>query len=989
MSSDYFYGNSSAFERIEELKSLISFQTRVLDRIRQDAATAQSQVDLQLEIMDSLNKMYADTTSYTGSKSPFAKTLKSMDRLNTSTRSSSQTPTLQPLTSIDSPSSPSKSQSYPTALLSTLDFDYFSRDFPLTLNYLFKRGIADETKAISAACEKLPLTKRTEFVNNVFKQLNETSQIFQAILNLVNATSFAQLTEMVESTLPKVLNLQRAAIFQVSGDQIILQKECMTLNREFTSGVLHSIFKSNKMRVIASTHPDLTAIDQYIFMKNNMALVIPIEHLILIFFDKIGGFKEDDFAIAVGITDVIREFMPSLEQQTDESPNIETTLKIINNFSPKVLAEVFNCEGVRVFHVSKSKKVFLDTNEEKPTIYNISTGIVGQCITKMRLIRMSKPEISVLFEPAVDRINMNTPTSSILVSPIFGKDNSVKYVIALYSRKFVDFFTELDENTMIMVCKALNPIVKGNKLQKQLQRKENHIKYLTLTMDIFNQHVDLLDFYKMKSLVNKALSAVVGCDSDVYVTDYFRNDLNEARSEFNEKIAANGSPQCISAHTQKMMQTIISDTQTKYYIPLPGSEGRIAGVVKLDIDKVAAKAKRIISVYSSVSMIKLDSSSSFNSKSQLQLKVEKMNSNAQTQFGEIDDRRVISCAKPIRDFFGSILEGSRVYADGLASARFSVAIEKIPEDMPELYIRAHEDISALIGTMCYGPSKLIQISPNNSEYLKITSKMLRGLTEICGFPDIPDPQDIVTLVMPQHVPNDLSFDVYSNDAKNLLAYASSMLLDCGIEDVLGADDTHVVFMLKELRSMYSSNWEVAIDNAQFAFIHMKQLNITNQIDQIALLFYLLSCGANKIETTGAIIEAIETGQTPAASSVLLYAAAASFAPFLDNRTFYEILQKVSYISTCECFDSFGDDSNPICLLAILSKRSLLARKFETAERYVKERFTDQNLMKYILEAEMRGMILPVIFELTTPQFRTEPIRLPMVTNARKITGAFI
>ncbi|EAY19161.1 hypothetical protein TVAG_190570 [Trichomonas vaginalis G3] len=988
--SELIIVNSSAFERIEELKSLISFQSRVLDRIKQDVSLAQSQVDLQFEIMDSLNKMYADTTSYTGNKSPFAKTLRNFDKKNPNVRSTIQTPALQPLSGIESPTSPGKSHDYSHALLSAIDYDFFSREYPLILSYLFERNIKDEIKSISSSCEKLALSKRTDYLNNVFKQLNETSQIFDAILKLVNATSFSELTEMIENKIPKLLNIQRAAIFQIVDSDIVLQRECMKLHRSFNSGVFYNIFKSGRIKIVSCENPDITSIDQYLFMKNQVALVVPIDNLLLLLFDKTGGFKEDDFLIALGISNFIREMAPSLEQKDVERPNIQTTIKIMNNFSPKVLGEVFHCEGVRVFHVSSSKKVFLDSNEVKPTIYSISTGIVGQCITKMRLIRMSKPELSVLFEPAVDRINMNTPTSSIMVSPIFSKDNKVKYVIALYSRKNVDFFTELDENTMKMVCKSLNPIVRGNKLQKQLERKENHIKYLTLTMDIFNLHVDLLDFYRMKNLMNRALSAVVGGDSEVFLTDYFRNDLSELRTEFNEKISETGSPQCISACTGKMMQMIVSDTQTKYYIPLPGNNGQISAVVKLDIDKVAAKAKRIISVYSSVSMIKLDSSSaSFNTKSSLQLKVEKMNNSSQAQFTEIDDRRITNCAKPIRDFFGSLCDAYKNFSDDISAVKFSMAIEKIPEENSSLYVRAHEDLSALIGTAAYGPTTFIQIPVKNENFQKVTATMLRKLTEICGFPDLADPVPTVTLAMPSKVPEDLSLDIYNEDAKSLLSMTTYMLFEFGIEEVLDAEDSNILFLLKELRGLHSAHWEVAVDNVHFAYLQLKQMKVENKIEALSLMFYLLCYSANKIETTGAVVQAIETGTAPSPSSILLYAAAASNAPFLEKKEWFEILEKVSFLSSCESFDSLGENSDTYCLLAILSKRSCLARKFEVAERYVKERFSDQVLMKYILEAEMRGMILPVIFELTTPTFKTDTIRMPMVTNARKITGAFI
>ena len=1023
-------GSSSMIEHIEELKAMISFQTRLLERLKNDATLAQSQVDTQLEVMDSINALISDNQkcSYTSPKSPFVKTLKGFAPASQESqkraKSTFTTPILSPLSSQSKRMGEIRDKSeFCAALDAEKELDNFFFDHPIVLNYLLNLTAKNDSNTINSFVEQLALQKRTDYFTNFFRQLNETSQIFNTILSFVNTTSIAQLTELMETKLPALLNCARASFFHISGNKLILEKSVMSLVRRFTSGSIYDIHKKGTVETITSNSEGFNDTDKSLMMKNMCALVIPTHSTLLLLFDKTGGFKPYDFTIAEGISRFLVELIPSLQSKAISNPLLSSCINIIHQFNPAILADFFHCKAARVFRVSKNS-FFYDTYSERTDKYPISKGIIGQCITKRRAIKMDKPEYSVLFDPFVDRMSTDVVTSSLLASPIFDETNEVRWAIALYSRQDLDYFSEMDENALKMICKSLNPIIrinsKAKRLKKDIKKKEQYIDYLFKLASIFSQHGDITDINLINMSVARSVGSYINATVELSLIDNFRNHVSGLINDFDEPIDSKSEySACILANIDKVMENESEDQTTHLYVPLKSLEkDQNSGFIQIEVEEEALKKKQFFSVYSSISLFSVDSgnvdqmpiSENENpaeesnislastrikrNKSTVQLKLEKLASGKKIIYKPTTEHKWLLACNPLRNFIGPFISAGQYFLNDINASKFSSDLELL-ENETEIIYNCYEDLAAMIGAAPYGPSSFLAVPVASEEYQKATVELFMSLAKVCGYPDIPNYFHQHAIVLPAQAPLELNFDVFGERGDMLMSKIANLINVAGSEQILEINNHVLVCFLRQIRSLHSSSWNVCVDNAQYSYITCNSLKVGSQVEKMAMMLYLLIRGSDKIEQTGSLVQALECGTTPKVSSILLFCASAVDIDTSQNENWIQIAKLMNHFEESETYDIFSGKDDPLPMICMISTRSSIGRTEEIARKYLEQRFpplddNQENPMKnYLIEAEIRSMILPMLLEITSPTIRTDTIRNAFVNNIKAITGTTI
>ena len=665
--------------------------------------------------------------------------------------------------------------------------------------------------------------------------------------------------------------------------------------------------------------------------------------------------------------------------------------------------------------------VFFNERTDK---YPISKGIIGQCITKRRAIKMDKPEYSVLFDPFVDRMSPEIVTSSLLVCPIFDETNEVRWVIALYSRKDLDYFSETDEPALKLICKSLNPIIRMNskakRLKKDIKKKEQYIDYLLKLSNIFNQHADITDLSLLNMSIARSVGSYINATISMTVIDNFRGYVSGLINDFDEPIDPQSEySACALAKHNKIMQNVSEDQVTNLYVPLKGLEDdQNSGFIQIELEEEALKKKQFFSVYSSISLFSFDSGNSdkhstnssdqnlINStislassklqstRSTIQIKLDKLATGKKIVYKPVTEHKWFLACNPLRSFVGPYISASQLFLTDIIASKFSADLE-LYENEPALLFQCYEDIAAMIGSAPFGDSSFFAVPVSDPIFQSATAELFISLAKVCGYPDIPNYYHQYPVVLPSQAPLELSFDVFAESGDSLISKMSYLMQDACSEEILEINSHTLVSFLRQIRSLHSSFWNICVDNAQYSYITCNNLKTGTKLEKLAMILYLLIRGSDKIEQTGSIVEALECASTPKVSSIFLFCASAVDIDTSQNSKWIEIAKLMNKFEECETYDIFSGKEDLIPMICMISTRSSMGRTEEIARKYINTRFPpdkegNENTMKnYIIEAEIRSMVLPLLLEITNPQIRTESIRNSFVSNIKAITGTSI
>lgn len=974
-------------ERINEIKAMISFHSRIHDRIKKDRIILAKNVERLMDLLDNTNKIYNSSIKYYGNNSPVASALNSCSNSPNRAQSVLYSPNQQFLDYQENQlTKPYDQKRVIFNLINTKDFDFYFLGNPILPIALFdSHEFIFDSLGFSKEVEKYSHFLRNMFFSSFFRHINETSQVFRVILGLVEEPSFSALTEKIESKLPPILNCKRCTFFKYDevSEELIFDRGNLYLKRHIKEGVIFSSLQNNSIVIVDDSSSSLSNLDKSIIHKNHSMLVIPINKKgIVLLFDKQGSFMQYDLIMAKSIQLFVSQAIPTITQKLSISNFYPNDLKSFLFIDPEFIAKRFQCEYVRVFKLCNKGLWFSDisTKENSQELFPITCGIVGQTIIKRHSICIHNPEFSVLFHESVDRAIHGIVTRSILVCPIFTEHGKAKWVISLYNRIGLDNFTSDDQKSFNLLCYHMNPILRAqyeaNKLSKHLQKKLRALGSLSAVSDLFMKLEGLNDLTLVSNSLSKHLEEALGfCSVELFYIDRLRSYLVSSDLEFDQKIQKNSEyPVCVYALGGKAMERPATEGfGASIIFPFCDSFGNTIGVAKLEFESDNKKNNNIASIYTSTHSIFSNRTSS--SKSLLQEKVKKMNTVLSTHYEEVEDSHAHRVLQMWKSFLGPLFESSLSLSSLNNGLKYFHQVSLLNNPW-YLYIGVSHENEKL-GSETTIP---IVLPTKSMDFIQKSQQLINNLDTYHSYPHISvisNSSENSPYFSNTNPDFGLGFNVFAESPDSLLLVASII-----ISRVFKTEPGKAVYLARSIRYHHVDTWERAIDNAHFALYVLNHLSLPLNTERSqALILHLLSSQCIISNETNYLFE-VENSSVSFYESPFLYCLSKSEFNLFDGFETQTIIKIFNEIQEYQIFDSFSvlDSKNILMIISTLSKYSYLSRQKDISERAFNQIYSNPNTKKIHLEIEYESIIKPLFNTLTSLNFPIKNLEETFETN---------
>ena len=1040
------------FERTAGLKTICDYQRRVVKRLKDEIKELESSVDQQLSILNEVNGMFADDSN---ARSCFDKNsiiqrtmhahIEEMKLLKTHVsikedivlRDNEPQLYMQP-----------KTEDLVAAARESVDFPSFFREFPIGFIAFFdNEEISFSLQALIEEAEMWDTDVRTKFFSVLFAHLNSAGYVFTSFLSLIECSSLPGLTEYVEVDLLPILNYTRIAffLFDAENSELVMEKEKLMMKRKVSDGIIAEAIRTNRL-MIASTAYRMFSNDDAMLLKNNKEmLVVPVycdgaPSAVVLMFDKIGGLKQIDYVTAKALSVFIEQALPVIKRVNQRKENVDkfqktldAFLKIINaadmetftKVVPEALTSCFKCEYAQVLKVSQTKRVFWSIHQSKKDRQTISidAGVTGQCISRRMPLRVTRPESSVHFNSVADRPSPKVLCTSILVCPVFDDENVPRFVIALYNKKEIETFTDLDISTLKMICdnlyNVLCSITRTAKLTAAVECGQDRINLYDALTNMLASLTNLPDIDATCTKIGEKIGELLNDYAiDVYYVDGLSKTVN-GKNVFEKyhKSLYDPDPICLFARTAEIQESIPNDdAEPVIYCGVKSSMNEPIGLFKMScIDPTKPKNKSIMSLFQSVANVfTLSSKKVLKQKSTARLKVEQLNTVLDSQYQPIQNTNMLQIVRAWRTVVGPGLELS-IRMRSLSRQLLLVAnlLHRLPAD-PCVSLQIFNEVQLLLPYEPPNDDTAFVILPRtNSEFQAKTLEFIQEMSQLCDIPEVQEPPQADKVKVPRvtgALEEDVfasTFSVISQSYDRQFTYLKKIAIDLGVIEFLGIDRKLFKEMLTKLHEFHSSNvfesWELAMDHCQFAAHVITQVKHAIQLETVdiaAMYLYLLSLYCRPwdrvgVSKSGMIRYCIENGKEMSpvgcfftVCSAMAISPLSRLAPDKIN----SLMKRMKQFDSSDSFSTLFSDDISLHIVT-LAKFSYLARKFEDTQRWTTLRFSEQveqdlvdEFKKYQLDFEVHSIIVPTCGEFVKRGIKFDHVRKLFTNNLSQMTG---
>ena len=905
-----------------------------------------------------------------------------------------------------------------------IDFQTIFKDFPFITASLFDNECKPEVSKICEFLQTLDIEERKEFYSAVWNDLNSLPYFMNQFVSLVKPDNFMVLDEIVESTLAKILNFKHVVVYNYDQNKSTLSKEKQQFRFQhvLSNGIISHSLKSNKPIFVSKNDQqhlspdDISVLEQHI---NGYFIPLPDISMVIALYDRIGKLTPFDDLIAKSFTNIINEIglailikekaqkkMESVQQMTQlftkisSMSNIKNIVFIIQN----QMTKIFNCEYANLFKVSHSSNVFstiINENRNRK-IYPVGYGIIGDAILRECSVKMTNPEVSLLFKFDSDRPFPNIKTNSILVCPIFENDSeghsNVKYALALYNKIKTNTFTQDDMDNIEFLCSNLNDIIllieKIGGYDHEIKVSDEPLEEYLKMVDLVKNINDFSDAQSIETQITKIFKANMDIDkADIFVIDpeskliikFGSLNKNDDNIYINSLNPLSKDP--IVKYSLK--NEICEETNDLYitiYSPLIGLNDNVTGILALsskhlDSDSKESKLndenKKIISFWSKIIGHIVEITYINQKTTQKILLEERLNESL-----SIFNNQILAYLYPR----GTV--NTTKSDDNFSNSQTNYIISP---NQNENLISCFKDLAIILNSFP-GKDKLFS-------FKKDTSTL--------------NQQIISNNFFSKAFPKSNLFDVFSIDESTLFFSLLDIMLELNILDFFKSrfNFIHFKICMFSIRSMHHPkqfhNWLLSVDRVQFLYYFLIKTGLNNSLSncqKTALFFYLLCMNCDPTIENGKLNRSpyfLENGKNLSVGVSIFFAfSSIPDSPFfsLSPEEQNDLFKCIKELDQTQNLDEILGNSAffytaIVCLYSYLGRNQILSENWVNYR--FEEEFKDEErknlvlLIKYQLEFEMNVVIQPTFMELERLGIDIEEIKNNFISNLKKSMDSLI
>lgn len=917
------------------------------------------------------------------------------------------------------------------ALQSYTDFELFFRDYPLAYITLFDENKPQiDYRLIFETVEKWDINNRTNFINSFFKNLNSAASLVALLPSIVEHNTISEMSEFIETKLPAMINVNRAVFMQIEGHNLILEKQRLKFSQKLSGGLISRAISMN-IPLVATKNTIESGTEDTELMKLNIAMLVqPIDThrqidndpviknrdrarrkmstigdkqalarvlqssknfskplkldnpsvlrdveltgmkgaagAVLLLFDCIGGFHNIDLLTAKIVSRFIGESIPliNLRAKYHYSKNalqnaLDVLIKLAAVSDLKELktnlcdgiAQQFKCEAVTCFKVMSNGKFFSIGNESET--FPAKSGLVGEAIATKRSMTLSNPELSVLFNPSTDRSKMSIPSRSILISQIFNGEGNVAYSIALYNKINFDEFSSDDLITLEMLCHNINNIFESvgitHELTKNAEGSKNVFSVYGKIFDTLESIPDVGDVIELSKFLSHQISDSINRNVTFYIYDEALQTLKCTDTLSGFEVSMDDTYSLVEAFKrQEPMEELSNEEMVMSQIfPLE------TGLIKVKVDSP------ISIIQSKMSMIGWKPVPQMSTKSMLEIKIEKLTNVQPLKIQPIRPKSSIArIVGPWAKVCSPLISLSAMSSKNIQNL---ITLANFSKDMPA----NNQTVEIIFNDFVKGSV----FSSFSAFAAKNSGALIREFIS-----------PIESFYMPPSRPSlfvrdnrlDFGYNVLACKLEDLIADTQALFQALGVSVFF--NDTVMSNFFDVIRSKHSQhkfrNYRLCLDHLQFCACIIKGMDV-EKLDTFCIFLYLI-CLYSDIQP----------------STVLFYAESLCVDPPFNCDRDYIFNQFIKFDKS-DTFDVLFDADLPTIICAI-SRFSYLARSPDVVKKMLELRFEEDNesdpeIIKFIIEYEMRSFVIPCCGEFAKRNIRTDTFRKLITTNASSIT----
>jgi len=981
-------------ERIESLRSLISYYQRRVSRLIEEKKQVEEMIENQYELIDLLGVNDPDMDFSVLQKSENADEGKHQTTIEYYRTLSTE--------------------SYLELLKNSNDYNQLLSYYPLSCSALFDPKFCLDISKIADVAQQFPTEKRQGFYEAIFQEINSISTLMSSLLSILNNDSDISLNEHIQNILMGILPFSKVILFSYDKSIPALYVEKQKLKMEYIlkDGIFAQALKSGKKIFISRHDIGLTESDLSILGKSDSMYATPLLSInsVLILYDRNGDITpRDDFLVSICCR-FLKEIMHVIHIKKYKKQKIDIYQKMsdaliqlsslfdMNNFLStfsKSLESIFECQSAQLFRVSNARSQIMKIGHRKE-FFNISNGIVGLCVSRREILSFESPENSIFFHSGIDRSSSGVLTRSIMVSPIFSGKGVVKWVIALYNKERGSMFTINDADSLSVFSKNFHSIAasirKGSKITDEMKISNRAINDLTQVIDFFSFISDPSDINNLADQVGKKMSTLIGFSRvNVYLIDrknsriYGNGDEVDFFRELNPLI---DDPIVRLAYHQK----ICAHNHQTVFFPSIDSRESINGVVVLTTEGETSNAL-------SRSSFMLRSSSSLRSSksNRITRKISVLGQGSLSNISFISSERTKKILFMWGGIIGAIIQSS--YHSKHSSDLLSIA-RMLAEDwerLPSLFVASFLQEIFLFFDIGKGSEESIIFTKYSRDLVQKQSALLISLISSLKHPySTANEYDVFEYPSLQEV-NNILINPIASDEKSILSHLMKIADENGVLSFFGVPRSIFEDSIRAARSRHKENgfkcWRLSFDSAQFCFYIISQikasLNLSN-CHKSALFLHLIYHNSLIFDesTESTMKYYLENGPSYCISSIIY-----SFSPLIKcitiekkNELFCELI-KLDNLDTIES----ATCNNLTQLVYILSNFSFLAQGYSDSEKWIQARFDDEleytpDMISSHIDYEFKNIIQPVFGELFKMDYKLDVIRKLFSDTVSKLTS---
>jgi hypothetical protein len=972
------------YERVADLESIFRYQERIIKRLSSELKTLQALGDEQLSILDSVNEIFAETSGArycADRRSLIARALKSSGELPDEAG-----PGKAVLT--DGCYSQPTTEEILLSVRKATDFRVFFYEFPLGFVAFFDPSpIEFNATTVLLEVETWDPERRRDFFDAYAEHINSIGFIFKAIMSLIDCDSVPMLSDVIDHSLNRHFNCPRVAfyVYDREASELVMEKHKLRVRRKLDGGFVFEALKANELRLTGKDSEGLSECDAALLKNNQQMLIAPVAcdgvcSAVVLFFDKYGGFCRIDLLMAQALRIFIGHLLPMIDRIHLRLTSIgrfqdtlDTFLDVVNAADSsdfravvsKTMTSRFQCRFVKIFRFSKKSQTFCALEElgRESEEFSVNTGIVGTCMKRGVPMKLAYPESSILFHAGTDRPEPAVVCSSILVCPVLTPEKEAKFAIALYNKQELSAFTDVDVWTLRMItenlCNILQTVWRTQKVRSGFAHQQTQIQLFTSILKVIPGLSMTNGSDTLLQHISKALEEY---QNDMRFTLSYLSDAH--RSDFVQSVAFGDSIQ----------EFLTEDHKRSILCGLRTTELNQIGLIEATARKAIATA----------------------------------------QHRSVSDGASVS--KPVRDFKltgllanwqligGPILEAAKAYSELFAVGKWFLALlDKYPSDSAVAF-RLFCDLQAVFPANPASDQSLFLLLPlDNPEFQTKFVELWQSFGRFIESPLVPDGEPLRPIVPVAFPPADVygfKFDVLSLSSGQIVDVIDQIAAEFGIAKFLGCDEQSFRALICALESLHLSDgfecWSLCVDRFQLLATVLTMIPASARLTPeraCPLLLHQLVLFSRSLTSTGKSSEGmtrfhLENGRGLSGMAPLYIAT--SIAPNFPMSAIDGLAKTFLEMEEIRGFEAlYAEDV--VFQLGELARFSYFARDESIARKWSEKRFLAEGesikeIQNYILDFDMRSLVLPLFMEVAKKGLRLDSVRRRMMAAFTAISG---